>query len=71
MSTTFTSAVLPAADPISRAGNTQLILLKSVNGDAGVALHKTDPDSISIDTTTTTFVLNAAGTVTGLLLIWS
>ncbi len=26
MSTTFTSAVLPAADPISRAGNTQLIL---------------------------------------------
>jgi hypothetical protein len=45
------------------------LLLKGVNGDTGVTLHLTDPDSISIGGGT--LVLNAASSLTGLILIWS
>lgn len=56
---------------IPPAGNTQLITLKGVSGDTGIPLHKTDPTTIAVDTTMSSFVLNAAGAVTGLRLIWS
>lgn len=55
---------------IKPPANTQLITLKGVNGDTGVALHHTDPDSISLDPTCTGFVLNAAGAV-NVRLVWS
>ena len=53
------------------SGNTQTLTLKGVTGDTGVALHKTDPTSISFDTTVTSFVLTAGGTITGLRIVWS
>jgi len=56
---------------VKPAGNTVLITLKGITGDTGVPLHKTDPDSISLDSTVTTFVLTAASQVTGVTLIWS
>lgn len=56
---------------VKPAGNTVLITLKGVTGDTGVPLHKTDPDSVSIDSTVTTFVLTAAAQVIGVTLIWS
>jgi len=56
---------------VKPAGNTQTITFKGITGDTGVALHKTDPDSISLDTTVTSFVLTAGGTITGVTLIWS
>jgi hypothetical protein len=40
------------------SGNTSVITLKGVNGDTGVPLHLTDPDSISLNTAAA-FVLNA------------
>lgn len=53
------------------AGNTDLITLKGVNGDTGIPLHLTDPTSLGLDSTLTTFVLNAADAITGVRLIWT
>jgi len=67
-----TGGTTPVAVTIMKpAGNTQLIKLKGAGGDTGTFLHKTDPDSISLDATAGSLILNAAGTVTGLRLIWS
>jgi hypothetical protein len=53
------------------SANTQALILKGVNGDTGVGIHKTDPTSIGLETTTTSFVVNAAGSVTGVVLVWT
>lgn len=67
-----TGGTTPTAVTIMKpAGNTVLITLKGVTGDTGVPLHKTDPDSISLDSTTATFVLTAASQIIGVTLIWS
>lgn len=50
--------------------NTVAMTLKGVAGDTGVALHLTDPDSISLGSAVTSFVLNAASTV-AVRLIWT
>ena len=55
---------------IMPSGNTVLLTLKGVTGDTGIPLHKTDPTTIGLDTTITTFVLNAASGVT-VRLIWT
>ncbi len=52
-------------------GNTDLITLKGITGDTGVPLHLTDPTSIGLDSTLTTFVLTAAAAITGVRLIWT
>ncbi len=52
-------------------GNTTNITLKGVTGDTGVVLHDTDPSSISLDPSQTTFVLTAAAGITGVRLYWS
>lgn len=53
------------------SGNTQTLILKGVTGDTGVGLHLTDPTTIALAASVTTFVLTAGGTVTGLRLYWS
>lgn len=53
------------------AGNTQTITLKGVTGDTGVALHLTDPSSISLAAAFTTCCLTAGNTITGLRIYWS
>lgn len=52
-------------------GNTVVITLKGVAGDTGFAIHPTDPFSLTLATTVTSFVLNAASPVNGVLLYWS
>jgi hypothetical protein len=48
-----------------------LITLKGISGDTGVELHLTDPCTISLNSTTNTFVLTAASQLAGVRLIWS
>lgn len=60
-----------AATIIPPAGNTQTLTLKGVTGDTGIALHKTDPTVIALESTVVNFVLTAGGTITGLRIIWS
>ena len=56
---------------IPPAGNVNLITLKGVTGDSGIALHLTDPTSIALDTTFVSLVLNAAAAISGVRLVWS
>ena len=56
---------------IPPAGNTTSITFKGVTGDTGVRLHNTDPSSIAIHSTVTTFCLTAGGAITGVRLVWS
>lgn len=53
------------------SANATLIKLKGIGGDTAVALHKTDPDTISLDSTQTTFILNAAAQIVGVRLFWT
>lgn len=67
---TITPPTGAAACTITKpAGNTVALTLKGVAGDTGIALHLTDPDSISL-AGATSFVINAASTVT-VRLTWS
>lgn len=56
---------------IPPAGNTTLITLKGVGGDTGIPLHKTDPTSISLDTTFLTLVLSVTVAIVGVRLVWT
>lgn len=56
---------------IPPAGNTVVLTLKGVSGDTGIALHLTDPTSLALPTSVTSFVLNASATCTGVRFVWS
>lgn len=56
---------------IPPTGNTTSITFKGVSGDTGVRLHDTDPSSISLHSSVTTFVLTAGGTINNVQLVWS
>lgn len=56
---------------IPPAGNTNSITLKGISGDTGVAIHKTDPTTIALDSPSATFVLTAGALIDGVRLIWT
>jgi len=78
-STTITVPPIGAAGGISLAGvtiippvgNTAGITLKGVSGDTGIALHKTDPTSLGLDSGVTAFVLGATAGITGVRCFWT
>lgn len=49
---------------VKPSGNTVVLTLKGVNGDTGILLSLTDPDSISLNGSVTSFVINVASAVT-------
>lgn len=67
----ITGLTVTALTIIPPSGNTTLIKLKGVAADTGVALHKTDPTSIALDSSFVSLVLNAAVTINSVRLIWS
>lgn len=67
-----TGGTVPTAVTIVKpAGNTATIKLKGAGADTGVKLHATDPDSVSLDATQATLILNASAQVIGVVLVWS
>lgn len=67
-----TGGTTPKAVTIVKpSGNTTSITFKGVTGDTGVRLHDTDPDSISLDSSVTTFCLTAGASLEGVRLIWT
>lgn len=68
---TSTGSTLAGVTIVPPSGNTEALILKGVGGDTGIALHKTDPTSLGLDSGVTSFVLNAAGAVDGLRLFWT
>ena len=65
---TGATAVLIVPD----SANTAAITLKGVTGDTGIALHLTDPTTIALSSSVTSFGLTVGGAgIVGLRLIWS
>ena len=66
-----TGSILPTSVTIiPPAGNATAITFKGVNGDTGVRIHNTDPTSIGLHSSVTSFVLNAGASITGVRFIW-
>lgn len=53
------------------AGNVITLTLKGVTGDTGVGMHLTDPTTIALASSVTTFCLTAGSAMTGVRFIWS
>lgn len=51
-------------------GNATSITLKGISGDTGIRIHNTDPTSIAIDSSVTTFVLTTGAGITGVRFFW-
>jgi hypothetical protein len=66
-----TGLVITGLTIIPPAGNVNLITLKGVTGDTGIALHKTDPTSIALDSSFISLVLTVTVAVNGVRLVWS
>ena len=67
-----TSGTSPKAVTIVKpSGNAIAITFKGINGDTGVRLHDTDPDTISLHSSVTSFVLNAGAQIDGVRLYWT
>lgn len=64
-------ATVVACTIVPPAANTTSITVKGVTGDTGVRIHNTDPTSLSIDSSVTSFVLTAGAGITGVRLFWS
>lgn len=64
-------ATCTAATIVPPSGNLQTLTLKGVTGDTGVPLHLTDPTTLALPSTSTTFVLTAGGVITALRIYWS
>lgn len=52
-------------------GNSLSITLKGITGDTGIRLHNTDPTTIALDPSSTSFVLTAGAGITGVRLYWT
>lgn len=67
-----TSGFVPTAVTIVPPGDNETALtLKGVTGDTGVRIHDTDPTTIALDDSVTSFCLTAGAIVTGVRLYWS
>lgn len=64
-------ATTVAVTIIPPAGNTVAMTLQGVGGDAGILLHPTDPTTLALGATVSTFVITAAAAITGVRFIWS
>lgn len=68
---TVSGFTVKAATIIPPSGNTQALTLKGVAGDTGIVISSTDPTSIGFETAPANFVINSAGTVNGLRIVWT
>ncbi len=63
-------SVAAAVIMIPPPANTIVLTLKGDAGDVGVVIGLTDPISLTLSTTISSFILNTSGIVTGLRLIF-
>jgi hypothetical protein len=68
---TGNGATARAVTIVPPPGNTHALLLKALPGDTGISLHVTDPTTIALDPTVTSFVLEVATAILGVRLFWS
>lgn len=66
-----TSTTVVAVTIVPPDGNVNSILLKALPGDTGVALHVTQPMTLSIAPSQTSFVLTVETAIPGVRFFWS
>jgi hypothetical protein len=64
-------STLAACTIMKPNANASAIKIKGNAADVGVLLHKTDPDTISLDPGVASFILNAAAQIVGVRLFWT
>lgn len=64
-------ATCTAATIVPPSANVQTLTLKGVTGDTGIPLHLTDPTTLALAASATTFCLTAGGVITALRIYWS
>lgn len=72
----FTIPVAGATVPtavtiIPPSANVQTMTLKGVTGDTGIPINRSNPTSVALATTATTFGITAGSTIAGVRLIYS
>lgn len=65
------SSIPSAVTIVPPEGNEQTLTLKGITGDTGIRLHDTDPTTIALDESVTSFVLTAGAAIEGVRLYWS
>lgn len=65
------SSVPTAVTIVPPEDNEVVLTLKGINGDTGIAIHLTDPLTLSLADSVTSFVLNAADAVEGVRFYWT
>lgn len=66
-----TGVTVTAVTIVPPTGNSTSITLKGVTGDTGVRIHNTDPTTIAIDSSVTTFCLTAGADISAVRFYWS
>jgi len=66
-----TGVTVTSVTIVPPTGNTTSITLKGVTGDTGIALHLTDPTTIAIASSVTSFVLTTGAAIQAVRLFWS
>lgn len=51
--------------------NDSSITFKGISGDTGVRIHNTDPTTVALDDSVTSFVLTAGASINGVRLYWT
>lgn len=69
--TISTTTGVTAVTILPPATNTNSITLKGVSGDTGVRIHNTDPTSIAVDPSVSSFVLTAGTTIAGVKMVFT
>lgn len=64
-------ATAVAVTIVPPAGNVITLTLKGVTGDTGVGLHLTDPTTVALAASVSTFCLTTGSAMTGVRFIWS
>jgi len=66
-----TGVTVKAVTIVPPTGNTTSLTLKGVTGDTGILLDETDPTTISLDGTVTSFCLTAGAAIQGVRFYWT
>ena len=66
-----TGVTVTAVTIVPPTGNTTSITLKGISGDTGIRIHNTDPTTVAIDSSVTSFVLTAGASISAVRFFWS
>ncbi len=69
--TVSTTTGVVSATILPPSTNTNSITVKGTTGDTGIRIHNTDPTSIGLDSSVSSFCLTVATTTSGVRIVWT